>query len=190
MKILSIDAGAIQMGISLMEDNKITKKGTVRIVPFGMHFGQYKKLYGAKMEGLLVRNFLEFATKSKKWSPEFKTTDKLIFESQRIHFTHALTYGLNGWLYTINPKIEIIYVHPFSMSRRYKIGGLTRAQRKKKIKEIVVEKMGKTDFLKHDLMKPWSQDAIDSVLNIFYYLEGNKKTKKKFLEPCPFWSCD
>jgi hypothetical protein len=184
MKILSIDAGAISLGISLWIEGKgIRKWGTVRLVPPEFNFNQFKRKYGPSYQGLLVRNFHQFAKNSKKWSQEFKSCDILIYEDQKFKFTHALIHGINSWVYDNNPNVQIHYVHPFSISRKFKIGGLTRTQRKKEITRLVNERGVKTEN--------WSQDSIDSVLNIFYFLETREKNKnKKFLQPCPYWSSD
>ena len=183
MKILSVDAGAVAMGISLWEDEKILKLGTVRLLPLNLDFGEFKRKYSGRTNALLVRNFLAFAKNSADWSPHFKNADKIIFEEQSLKFTHALTHGLNAWLFTINPNVDVLWVRPFDISRKYQIGGLGRAERKKRIRKIVFERLKMEDPGVGSI----PQDPVDSILNIFYYLERRKKDT--FLLPCPSWSC-
>jgi len=180
MKILSVDPGAVNLGLSLWEEDQVTLTGLVRLFPENMNMKQFNKKNGSLADRILLRNLVNFAKNSPKWSHHFQTADKIVFESQRLKFTHALQYGLTGYLLSLNPTCEILFFHPFSISKAFKIGGLTRTERKKRIREIVYEKL--PHIKKDDL----SQDEIDSILNIFYYFQMKKKD---FQNPCPFWSC-
>lgn len=183
MKILSIDAGAVSMGISFFDGERVTKLATVRLIPSSLNFKEFSRKYGGRSIGLLVRNLLDFAKHSPDWSPLFKTTEKLIYETNSLKFTHALTHGINSWVREVNPTVDILWVRPFDISRKYGIGGKSRANRKSAIRKIVFEKLK----LEDPGVSKIPQDPVDSILHIFYILE--RKKPEKFLLPCPSWSC-
>lgn len=186
MRILSFDPGAVAVGLSFREGKKLLRTGHLRLIPKDTTYPQFKKKYGNKAEGLLVRNLRKFVGGS-DWTELFLKTEVCLLESNTFPFSIAVSYALVSWLQEFNPDCVQVFVHPFAISKHFGIGGLSRLGRKARIRELVFQRLS-------SLSELWdsgeiSQDEIDSVCNIFYFLERNQQ-KKVLLPQCPSWSCN
>lgn len=173
-KILSFDPGACDMGVAEQFSDGTILTTHVRLIPEEMNFRQFKKKYGPNTELILMRNtvnFLEDYTMN-------GTAKLIIIETQSLSFTHAITSSIVTYFESMRGP-RIVFVHPYSISRHFKIGGLTRTERKKRIREILGEHYWEND------LKRFSQDEIDAVFNIFYFERIQDKKKKTPELPCP-----
>lgn len=180
MRIVSFDPAAVAIGLSYFWNGKLLRTGLLRLIRKDTTYPQFKKKYGIKAEGLLVRNLRNFLDSS-DWLPLFLEADVCVLESNTFPFSIAVSYSLVSWLQERNPSCIQAFVYPPAISRHYSWGALSRTQRKKRIRDLVFEKL---PFLQKENI---SQDEIDSICNIFYFLERNRQ-KKVLLPECPSWS--
>jgi len=182
MKILSLDPGVVSIGISLYEEGKISKTANLQLVEKG-GTKAFKKKKGGIAHSLFLKSLLDWAQKSPEWKGEFLSCDVFLTETQSKKMFYSLGWGITSFVVLRNPRSKIFMFHPFTLSKAFKIGGLTRSQRKKKIRERVLKRFPELKEIEKDI----SQDELDSILNIDYYLQKKEKDKNQF--ECPSWKC-
>lgn len=183
MRLLSVDPGVTSIGLAWW-DGEIKVTGNLRLVPSSCSYPEWKKKYGSKTEGMIISNLLAFLRNS-EWGDWFSKAQIVVFESNTFTFSHALCFALVCWLRIYNPDCVSHFVFPSSISKFYKIGGLSRHERKAKIRELVFEKVPR--LASEWKSKEVSQDELDATLNIFYFQERRKS--KDPPPQCPHWSC-
>lgn len=181
MKIVSVDPAAQSIGLALWSGGSLRLTSNLRLVPKDANYRAWKKKHGSRTEHLILKNLFNFLSLSPTWSEAFSSAEVVLFEVNTFSFSQALCFGLVAWLETHNPQALIHFFHPHTLSRFYGIGNLSRAERKRRIREIVRERVPL-------LPREVSQDETDAVLNIFYFKE--RKKPRPQIPQCPHWSLD
>lgn len=184
MKIIGLDPGGMKMGIALFEHSVPVKTSTICLVQED-NFRKFKSKGNSTLR--LVENVIHFCENSQEWSSELKTANVLVVESQSLLFTHAISYAVISFVKMTNPGCLVHLVSPFTLSRHYHIGGLTRTLRKRKIKELVYDKC--PEIRDYGLTR---QDELDACFSIIYFLEvksDSPRTKKTSQFKWPYYNC-